>query len=117
MQCGILCVSDEAGVTFSFKDLFDKLDDRLRDGFKDLGVRMDRFELKLDQKADNTRVAQLEKRMAEHELRVDERLKPIELASAGVSAVTNFQRWVIGTVGVGVLGSIATLVWLASGGH
>lgn len=33
---------------------------------------------------------------------------------AGARALSTFQRWLLGTVGVGVLGALATLVWLAS---
>lgn len=107
----------EEGVTFSFKDLFDKLDKQLTDGFDKLDKRMDTIDRRLELKADNTRVAELEKRMGDHEVRVDKRFTPLEASMVGAAAVTNFQRWVVGTVGVGVVSAIATLVWLASGGH
>lgn len=75
--------------------------------------RLDGIDRKIDGKATNERVIRLEQDLA---LAV-RRIGDLELSRAGVAAVTTFQRWVIGTVGIGCLGSIATLVWLASGGH
>lgn len=105
------------GVTYEFKELFDRFEKALSDGFNRLDHRLDELNRRLDNKADNTRVAALEQKVAEHEIAVDGRFKPLEIAVAGTAAVSRFQRWALGTVGVGVLGAIATLVWLASGGH
>lgn len=111
-------MSDEQpGIYVPFEKLFGDLSTSLKEGFDKLDRRMDKFEQQLALKADNTRVAELAKQMNDHELRVDQRFKPLESASIGSAAVTTFQRWMFGTVGVGVLGAIATLVWLASGGH
>lgn len=114
----------EDGVTYSFKDLFDKFDHSLSEGFKRLDGRLDEINRKIDGKADNSRVAALESTHAKFEVKIeerfgkiDDRFKPLELAQGASAAVTMFQRWLIGTVAVGILGSIATLVWLASGGH
>lgn len=57
-------------------------------------------------KADNRAVDDLQRRLA-----------AVELKQAGAAAVSSVQKFWFGTVGVGVLGAIATLVWLAIGGH
>lgn len=120
-------MSDD-GVTYSFKDLFEKLEDALTKGFDKIDKRVDQLNLRLDAKADNSTVASLAAKVAQNEIRteerftkfseaIDNRFKPLELMSAGTTAVSTFQRWALGTVGVGVLSAIATLVWLAAGGH
>lgn len=47
------------------------------------------------------------------------RVKRLELWQAGQDAITGWKRWFVGSVviagGVGGLGAIATLVWLAVG--
>lgn len=106
-------MSDE-GVTFSFKDLFDKLDRQLTEGFDKLDKRMDRFEQQLALKADNTRVAELAKQIADHEIRVNDRLTPLEMASAGVTAVSKY-KWAFWGLAIAALTAISTLVWLATG--
>ena len=65
----------EDGVTYSFKDLFDKFDKSLSDGFQRLDGRLDEINRKIDSKADNTRVADLEKRHASFETRIEERFE------------------------------------------
>jgi hypothetical protein len=117
MQCGILCVSDDPtrGVFVPFEKLFGDLSASLKDGFDRLDKRMDRFEQQLALKADNTRVAELAKDLADRERRVDERLAVLELASAGVTAVSKY-KWAFWGLAIAALTAISTLVWLAVGG-
>ena len=68
----------EEGVTYSFKDLFDKFDKSLSDGFKRLDGRLDEINRKIDSKADNTRVAALEAKHADYETKIEERFGKID---------------------------------------
>lgn len=80
-------------------------------------TQLEAIESKLDQKATikSIEVVALEVK----NLRDDHepRIKRLEIAHAGSVAVSGFVKFLIGTVAVGCLGSIATLVWLAAGGH
>ena len=46
---------------------------------------------------------------------IQRRLAALELKQAGATAVSAWTKFWIGTVGVGVLAAVSTLVWLASG--
>ena len=88
----------EEGVTYSFKDLFDKFDDRLKDGFRDLNSRLDEINRKIDSKADNSRVAALEEKHAlfeqkieERFLRVSEKIEPLVIAVATDEGVSKWK--------------------------
>jgi hypothetical protein len=107
-------VNSEQGVTYTVKELIGMLEKTLTNQMDKIASRLDSIDKKLDDKASNMRAEALEVRLAVAE----ERVSRLELASAGTAAVTRFQRWIIGSVGVGMMGSIVTLVWLAvHGGH
>jgi hypothetical protein len=89
------------------------LENTLTEQMRTIGTKIDAISLKLEDKASNLRVEAVEKRAAA----IEERISKLELVTAGAEAVSRFQRWALGTVGVGCLGAIATLVWLAQGGH
>lgn len=101
------------GVTYTVKELIGMLEKTLTDQMDGIVRRLDKIDTKLDEKATNTRVLAVEERLGA----LEGRISNLELTSAGANAVSSFQRWIVGTVGVGVFGAIATLVWLASGGH
>lgn len=113
----------EEGVTYSFKDLFDKFDDRLKDGFRDLNSRLDEINRKIDSKADNTRVAALEAKHAEYETKneerfalVDERFKPLEnfvLTNSAVAVIRGRGLAWLAALTVAIIGS---LVYVAFSG-
>ena len=106
-------MSNGEGVTYTVKELIGMLEEKLVEQLGTIGRRLDNIDRKLDDKASNVRAEALEHRLSS----IEERVGRIELVSAGAEAVSRFQRWALGTVGVGCLGAIATLVWLASGGH
>lgn len=102
----VAAMSNGEGVTYTVKELLTMLEKTLTEQMQGIARSVNEIKDKLDDKASNTRVLALE-----------ERVGRLELTAAGSAAVTTFQRWLFGTVAVGILGAIATLVWLASGGH
>ena len=100
-------------VTYTVKELLAKLETALTQGFETIDKRLNALDHKLDDKAPNSVVRAVEDRVRA----VEDRIGKIELAQGATAAVTVFQRWLVGTVAVGMLGAVATLVWLASGGH
>lgn len=82
------------------------LEKTLSEQISRIGVSVEEVKRMLDLKASTASLDSLERRVSELEKRL-----------AGSAAVSTYQRWIFGTVGVGVIGAIATLVWLASGGH
>lgn len=100
-------------VEYDIKELLDKLSSAIEKQMTEVKASLDAIAMKLDDKASNVRVEAIEKRL----VAVEERLSHLELSTAGSAAVSVYQRWIFGTIGVGVLGAISTLVWLAAGGH
>ena len=96
----------EGSVNYTVKELLAMLEKTLSEQISRIGTSVEEVKRMLELKASMTSVEHLERRVSELERRI-----------AGTTAVTVYQRWIFGTVGVGVLGAIATLVWLASGGH
>ena len=119
----------EEGVTYSFKDLFEKLEKSLTAGFEKLDKRVDQLNLRLDAKADNSTVAALESKVIANELRteerftsfaelIDSRFKPIELAQAGSVAVAGYKKILVGFAVTLSAGGIGELIYLlATGVH
>jgi len=120
----------EEGVTYSFKDLFEKLEKSLTAGFDKLDKRVDQLNLRLDAKADNSTVTALEAKVIANDLRTEERFsnfgeavearfKPLELAEAGSVAVAGYKKVALGVVVSLTAGGIGELIYLlvSSGGH
>lgn len=117
------------GVTFEFKDLFEKLERALSKGFDRVDQQFSEVRRMLDGKADIARVAALEAKLAEAEVRfedrltkfidsVDTRIKPLETTQTEGVTLGKLGMWVIGTVGVGIfLGCVTILTAVLSGGH
>ena len=98
--------SEGGSVNYTVKELLSMLEKTLSEQISRIGVNVEEVKRMLELKASVTAVEHLERRVGELERRL-----------AGSAAVTTYQRWIFGTVGVGAIGAIATLVWLASGGH
>lgn len=96
----------EGSVNYTVKELLAMLEKTLSEQINQIGVRIEEVNRKLDLRASTASVDSLDRRVSE-----------IERKLAGSAAVSIYQRWIFGTVGIGALGAIATLVWLASGGH
>lgn len=99
-------MSTEGSVNYTVKELLAMLEKTLSQQIEQIGVRIEEVNRKLDLRASTASVEALERRVSD-----------VERKLAGSAAVSLYQRWIFGTVGIGVLGAIATLVWLASGGH
>lgn len=108
-------MSDE-GVTYSFKDLFDKLDERLNDGFGRLEGQISEMRRSLDGKADNSRVAQLESKQAQFEVDVNKRFKPLEEFVLTNSAVSIIKGKGIAWLAALVIAVISALIYVSATG-
>lgn len=111
------------GVTYSFKDLFEKFDRSLTDGFRRLDGRLDEINHKIDQKADNTRVAALESKHADFEVKIeerfarsDERFKPLEAYLLTTSAISIVKGRGLAFLSALVVAIIGSLVYVALSG-
>ena len=96
----------EGSVNYTVKELLAMLEKTLSEQISKIGVSVEEVKRMLDLKASTATVDAIERRVSDLEKRL-----------AGSAAVSVYQRWIFGTVGIGALGAIATLVWLASGGH
>lgn len=91
----------------------------LSDGFNRLDHRLDELNRRLDSKADITRVADLEARLASSESRLEVRLKPLEEGAVLAAAYSKRKVW-FGNAAVLITASSigAFLYYVASlGGH
>lgn len=101
----------------------DKLDAKLAA----LELRLvDRITQALDAKADEAVVKELREKVHALQgtvqalthlpgelLRLNDEVALLKEARAAAAGLTSFQRWFFGTVCVGLMGAVATLVWLA----
>lgn len=103
--------SDEA---YTVKERIQMLADTIAEQFGSILRQLDTIERKLDEKASNSRVTEVERK-------VDDalgRILNLELGAAGAIAVSKFQRWLIGMGVVLVSAVIGSLIYLvASGVH
>lgn len=89
----------DPGVVYTTKELLAKIE-----------AKVDAVLLSLATKVDHD---YFEQRL-EH---VIARVRKLENQAAADQAVSAWQRWFFGAVCIGALGAVATLVWLAVGGH
>lgn len=104
---------------------------------KDILIRIDGkldvMDAKLEQKAERTRVHELAAAIGVVDVNaqildrttvkkdgpemdeIDERLSRVERWQTGAIVLSGWQRWFFGTVCVGMVAALATLVWLAAG--
>lgn len=99
-----------AGDGYTIKERIEDLAQTIAQQLGSIVVQLDKIERKLDDKSSNERVNAVERRLGEFE----ERLGRVELAAAGVAAVSTFQRWIVGGVGAAVIGS---LIYVLLGAH
>lgn len=97
---------NEGSVNYTVKELLAMLEKTLSEQINRIAIGVEEVKERLDLKASTASLDALERRVSDLEKRL-----------AGSAAVSIYQRWIFGTVGIGALGAIATLVWLASGGH
>lgn len=99
---------------YTIKDRIAILADTISTQFTSIIAQLDKIEAKLDGKASNERVAQLEKAMNELELRTEKRLTKIESRNEDGAEFTRRQlAWA--TIGVTLfLGAIGYLIHLAT---
>lgn len=89
----------------------DKLDAKLAA----LELRLvDRITSALEAKADAAVVRELQTKIQLVEERFGRDIRELRESQAGQKALSSAQKFWFGTVGVGVLGAIATLIWLAT---
>lgn len=100
-----------SNVEFTVKELLQMLEKTIADQLSNVSRRLDSIDQKLDKKASVESLVALESRVNDHSNRIGK----LELAQASTVALSKFQRWLIGTVGVGLFSGLATLVWLAHG--
>lgn len=100
--------NNDGSVTYTVKELIAMLEKTLTDQMGAILTKIDELNRKLDAKASEVRVENLEKRVSDAERRII----GLELSGAGKEAVSKFQRYLFGTVGVGVLGAIVTLIYI-----
>lgn len=104
------------GVTYEFKDLFEKLESALTSGFDRMERRIDEINRRIDQKADNSRVAALEAKHSDFEIKVDDRFKPLEANMISDAAISKVQiRW-LGFAAAFVTTLIGALIYVAASG-
>lgn len=108
-----MAMESGGSVTYTVKELIGMLEKTLTDQMSAIMIRIEELDRKMEHKVSEIRVENLERRVSDNE----KRLAVMEITQAGTQAVSGFQRWIIGTVGVGVFGAIVTLIWLAIGGH
>lgn len=121
-------MAGESGVTYEFKDLFEKLERALSKGFERVDQQFNEVRRMLDGKADIARVAALEAKHAEYEVRMEDRLvkfaeavdvrfRSLETTRTEGVTLGRLGMWLIGTVGVGVLlASVTVVAAVLSGG-
>lgn len=112
-----MALDGDSGVNYTVKELLARLD-----------AKLDTIALKLENKAERATVHELAGRIAALEMtalrhagpvsqKVDSletRIGDLEKFRAGSLVLSSWQRWFLGTVVVGMLGAVATLVWLAA---
>lgn len=103
----------EGSINFTVKELLAMLEKTLTEQISHIAVRIEEVNRKLDLKASEARVEAVEQRVSESEKRIAQ----LEIYSASSRALVSANKWLVGAVAVPLIGVIATLVWLAAGGH
>jgi hypothetical protein len=116
------------GVNFTVKELLSMLEQSISNQIATVSNKLDAISARLEDKADRSRVHELDSRLAALELVAlrqggpvarmvetnDARLNALELRAAGAVALSSWQRWFFGVVVVGLIGALATIAWLAT---
>ena len=121
-------MSNGDSVSYTIKELIAMLERSLTDQVDSIQKKLDLIASKLEDKADRVKVHALESRVAALELvalrvggpidlavqRHSEKIRVLELQDAGRNALSAWQRWFFGVVCIGLIGAIATIIWLAT---
>lgn len=99
-------MSNGEGVSYTVKELLAMLEKTLTEQIGHIGVRIEEVNRKLDQKASEARVEHIEKRLYD-----------LEISAAKSRAVSVSNKWLVTGVALPIFGAVATLIWLAAGGH
>lgn len=106
------------GDGYTIKDRIEILANTIAGQFEGIIKQLDAIDKKLDDKASNERVALLEKAHIDLELRLSERIKTLELGSAGAVAVSTYQKLWLGFAVTIIAGVISALIYVAfQGAH
>lgn len=103
----------EGSINFTVKELLTMLEKTLTEQIGNIAIRIEEVNRKLDLKASEVRVEAIEARVADNEKRIAQ----LEIFSASSRALVSANKWLVGAVAIPLIGVIATLVWLAAGGH
>lgn len=98
-------------VTYTVKELIGMLEATLTGQMGTIITRLDDLDVKLDTKASELSVSNLQARVEEN----SKRIAILELQAAGKEAVSKWQRWFFGAVGFGILTLIAELIRITTG--
>lgn len=99
---------------YTVKERLEQLATTIAEQLTGIANQLNKIEDKLDDKASNLRVDELEKKLADIERQVFDRLTRLELKAAGVAAITGYQRWLVGGLGAAIVGS---LIYVLLGSH
>lgn len=106
-------MADDYGLGDRIRDLADSISTQ----FKNLARQLEIIEGKLDGKASLGQLSDLEERLTKTLDKHDSRLTDLERQNWGTAAISRYQKFLISLALGGGLSAIATLVWLAVGGH
>jgi hypothetical protein len=120
---------DNLGVTFTVKELLSMLENTISEQMDKINIKLDVIVGQLNEKADRAKLYELDARVSTldaatlkrggpvdddlHDL--GKRVYNVELKLAGTAALSAFQRWLIGSVGVAVFGAAITMLLYAVG--
>ena len=106
-------LGDGSNVTYTVKELIAMLEHTLSDQMASIMTKLNELNHKLDEKASEIRVHELEKTIND----ANTRLIRLELSSAGREAVSKLTKWLIFPIGLTVIGLIIELIRLLTVHH
>lgn len=106
-------MTDDYGLGARIRDLADSISEQ----FKNIARQLEIIDGKLDGKASLSQLQQVEDRVNKSLEKHEARLMDLEKQNWGSAAVSRMQKFYISLAFGGGLTAIATLVWLAVGGH
>lgn len=99
---------------YTVKERLEDLAKTIAEQLTGISRQLDAIDSKLEDKASNHRVDELEKRVVDLEQRLVDRLTKVELKVVGAAAVSGYQRWLVGGLGAAIVGS---LIYVLLGSH
>lgn len=106
------------GESYTIKERIEDLAKTIADQLSGIVAQLTEIDRKLDDKASNARVRDLETRFDAFREKVDGRFGALEATKAGGVAIGKVGMWLIGTVGVAIfLAVMALITTVISGGR